>query len=249
MLHHALRASAAQLGGWTPADFGTDLVAWWKADAGVTESGGAVSQWDDQSGNGWHLTQGTSGSRPIYSATGFNSSYPGITFDGTDDFLAVSSVTGLSGASACSVFVVMRWDETLSDAYARIFSFWDADYANGYGNANSFIIQRENLTSNIQFGGNSAYTSTTVTDDTNYRLGGVWDGSNVTLYKNNVASTPTSKSMTLSGPATIRISKEGSGGGTAYVSGIYAEVFVLKKAPDSTERSTIDSYFTTTWGL
>lgn len=50
------------------------LVAWWKADAGVFKDAGTtpaanndtVQQWNDQSGHGNNLTQGTAGSRPTY---------------------------------------------------------------------------------------------------------------------------------------------------------------------------------------
>jgi hypothetical protein len=55
------------------------------ADAStVTTVSGAVSQWNDKSGNARHATQSTAGSRPAYSSTGF-STRPGITFDGNDD--------------------------------------------------------------------------------------------------------------------------------------------------------------------
>jgi hypothetical protein len=55
------------------------------ADAAtVTTVSGAVSQWNDKSGNARHATQSTAGNRPAYSSTGFNS-LPGIAFDGTDD--------------------------------------------------------------------------------------------------------------------------------------------------------------------
>ena len=37
---------------WTPSVLTTE--AWYKADSGITESGGKVSQWDDQSGNDYH---------------------------------------------------------------------------------------------------------------------------------------------------------------------------------------------------
>lgn len=54
---------------WTPAQITTEL--WYDAaDATtITESGGAVSQWDDKSGNGRHATQGTGSFQPVTGAT------------------------------------------------------------------------------------------------------------------------------------------------------------------------------------
>ncbi len=62
-------------------------VAWYDAadPATITESGGAVSQLDDKSGNGYHVTQGNATEQPTTGSSigGLNA----IDFDGTDDFL------------------------------------------------------------------------------------------------------------------------------------------------------------------
>ena len=72
---------------WTPAH--TNTAAWYdSADAGtITDSGGAVSQWDDKSGNGHHITQANGANRPIYSTNAWNGVQPAILFDGSDDYL------------------------------------------------------------------------------------------------------------------------------------------------------------------
>ena len=71
---------------WTPADITTAL---WldAADAStITTVSGAVSQWNDKSGNNRNVEQSVAISRPLYQATGFNG-LPAIAFDGTNDFL------------------------------------------------------------------------------------------------------------------------------------------------------------------
>jgi hypothetical protein len=81
------------------------VTAWYKADAGVysdagttpAADGATVQQWNDQSGNGNHATQATSGSRPAYRATAHNGR-PVLQFDGVNDTLVGASVT--SGAYA-----------------------------------------------------------------------------------------------------------------------------------------------------
>lgn len=61
--------------------------------ATITNAGaGAVSQWNDKSGNARHMTQGTSGNRPLTGTTTQNSKNV-IVFDGTDDFLATGDLT------------------------------------------------------------------------------------------------------------------------------------------------------------
>lgn len=43
------------------------LVVWFDAQEGITESGGDISQWEDQSGNGYFATQSTAADQPSLS--------------------------------------------------------------------------------------------------------------------------------------------------------------------------------------
>src|SRR5262245_35435328 len=52
---------------------GTALKLWLRADKGITLASGDVSQWDDQSGNGNHVSQATAANRPLFVASGQNS--------------------------------------------------------------------------------------------------------------------------------------------------------------------------------
>ena len=81
-----LSGFGASAGGavFTPASV-ANLKAWYRSDLGITESGGTVSAWADQSGNGHNLTEATN--KPAYSATSGANSFPGLTFDGSNDKL------------------------------------------------------------------------------------------------------------------------------------------------------------------
>ena len=70
---------------WTPADLTTEL--WLDAsDAStVTESGGAVSAWNDKSGNSRNLTQDTPANQPTYTTGGLGGNNI-MTLDGSDFF-------------------------------------------------------------------------------------------------------------------------------------------------------------------
>jgi alpha-tubulin suppressor-like RCC1 family protein len=63
-----------------PTIFTTGLVAWYKADSGVTQSGGNVSAWTDQTGN-YTVTQ-TGGNQPTYVASDLNGE-PALRFNGS----------------------------------------------------------------------------------------------------------------------------------------------------------------------
>jgi hypothetical protein len=74
---------------WTPAFISTEL--WLDASDSdtITESGGAVSQWDDKSGNNRHAVQANTNYRPNYNITGFGG-LPTVIFDGVNDGLVLS---------------------------------------------------------------------------------------------------------------------------------------------------------------
>ena len=77
---------------WTPANLGGNLLGWWDASRAetITLVSNAVSQWNDISGLGNHLTQGTAGKRPAYSSF---AGRPAVVLDGTDDTLLTTNVT------------------------------------------------------------------------------------------------------------------------------------------------------------
>jgi hypothetical protein len=62
-------------------------AAWYRFNSGVTVTGSGVSQWNDASGNGRNLTQGTDANRPPLQASG------AILFDGAAQFLRTASFT------------------------------------------------------------------------------------------------------------------------------------------------------------
>lgn len=87
---------------------GADLLAWWDASYGITVTGAGVSAWVDRK-SGHTLVQATDGARPAYSATGFNGA-PGVTFDGTADYLSMESVPFPSGADPSEIWIVVQQD-------------------------------------------------------------------------------------------------------------------------------------------
>jgi len=92
-----------------PSDI-TGLQLWLRSDAGVTTSSGAVTDWADQSGNSNDASQSTSASRPALNTTGQNG-YPYLTFDGSDDYMLISSVLGLTDYPF-TIFAVFNQDDS-----------------------------------------------------------------------------------------------------------------------------------------
>jgi len=106
-------------GGWTPYQLGTQLVGWWDASYGVAESGGLVSAWADRIG-GYTAAQATGTAKPAWSATSLNGT-PGLTFDGSDDLLAMVGVPAIfpDGAEAGWIFGLADQQAAAPDANSR----------------------------------------------------------------------------------------------------------------------------------
>ena len=84
------------------------LVLWAAARLiGGASNNDPIETWMDQSGEDNHLTQSSSGSRPLYKTSIINS-LPALQFDGSNDHFTLPDV--LSGASAGEVFIVIQID-------------------------------------------------------------------------------------------------------------------------------------------
>jgi hypothetical protein len=92
---------------WTPAN--TTEALWFDAadSSTITTVSGAISQWNDKSGNARNITQGTAANRPALTANGLNS-LAVATFDGSNDILSTSSA-GAIGVLNVSIIALFRY--------------------------------------------------------------------------------------------------------------------------------------------
>lgn len=97
---------------WTPANIQTALWLDAADAATITLNGSTVSQWNDKSGNGFHLTQGTAANQPTYSATGLNGR-PTLSTDG-NDVLSRSNVPILKNVGQGTIAIVVEYPAAAS---------------------------------------------------------------------------------------------------------------------------------------
>lgn len=104
---------------------GASLLGYWDAEdaSTITQSGGLVSSWRDKVA-GYDAVQALGASKPVYSATSFNSR-PGLSFDGTDDELTLGSVPFPVNADASEFWLLVDQQAAVADTTVR--------YAFGYG--------------------------------------------------------------------------------------------------------------------
>lgn len=146
----ALGSTASQtitltLAGLNPADLG-NLVGWWKSYAGIASS--PVGQWDDQSGNDYHLLA-VGVQRPTLLADQLNGK-PAVVFNGSDNVMqSVFAPAGLS--QPATIYILFK--QTTWVANRRIFD--------GVFTPDCFTLHQKTTTPNLAFYANNTLLQTT----------------------------------------------------------------------------------------
>jgi len=181
---------------WTPKKL-PGLVAWYSADFGVYSDAGVtpavdtnlVQQWNDRSGHNYHLSQATSGSRPVFSALGMNSKYPAIRIgNGAVQFMDVTGVVTGTGAAGAMFF--MGNILTTSSANARTINYAPAGATDTVTGSMDLGRNSQAIFIGKGTGVSSFGSSQAITYGVNARMGAVADGvATNSTYVNGVAGT------------------------------------------------------------
>lgn len=241
-----------------PAPEELGAVLWFDASdtSTISESGGAVSQWNDKSGNGYHVTQATAANQPTTGSSTLNGLNV-ISFDGTNDNLvrSTSSIVG-KNTSGATTYCVARWTSLGSLSAVLAVSA-------GGGNSGSARLQTQaDTSSKAQVGGRTLDADSFATQASSSSLStadyfivtGGYDYANTDLYvylgstlegTNNSFQSATTTSNTDS--ELIRLGASASS--LSFFTGYIAEIVVFNGFHSPSERSTMWTYLANKWGL
>lgn len=167
---------------------GPDLLGYWDATRTdkLTLVSGGVSSWKDIKNN-YDLIQTSATARPIYSATSFGGD-PGLSFDGTDDFLHLTPHSFPINAVGSEIWCVCSQDALVADAAVRHVVAMGAS-STTYRSLARTTSGGLNLVRAGAGAGAGAVLSTLDGVDISGRLvmRGVFDGANVWVEANGVA--------------------------------------------------------------
>jgi hypothetical protein len=230
---------------WTPAQISTAL---WldAADAStITTVSGAVSQWNDKSGNGRHATQETSAARPLIATTGLNG-LPAIDFNGSSNELQLQDSLTAFGSVFLSYFVVAKRDNSAGRTEIS-FAIGESVIGNGLAD-----IPRWTDNANYSQVGYSANRAAIASIITNAPyIGCVTGGANQILYTNDqIQATGTTQSTSSVSVATGYI---GSGRAVSsnirYFDGKVSELIIVPSVATTLLRQQHAGYLAHKWGL
>lgn len=223
-----LNAPASGGAPWTPANITT--AAWYKATVGVSDTAGAVDTWNDQSGNGHHLTQ-TGTNRPTTNSVtldGLNV----IDFDGSDDYM-LNTDNILSGSSS---FVAM---------YVRDVASADHSVFDGVSADRMLLRLRSSdvlaIFSGVGFVGSDSITTGPA------MASGYFDGSSSEIRLNGgtaVTGDPGSATSELAGGITVGASS----GVSQEFNGAIAEIVITSGLLSASDMQKLEGYTAWEWG-
>lgn len=234
---------------WTPADIQTSLWLDASDSSTITESGGLVSQWDDKSGNGRHVSQASATQQPAYVA-GALSNKAVLTFDGVNDTLQRASA-GLNGLSSVSIFVVMRYitgggseDIAVGVGSASNTGAIRAFYRKPSGATQGWVGWARDVT-------DSAYSCDV---GGGYHIFAGWNtslvaGNNVVIARDGLSSVYTNSGGNLVTTVDGLGIGELVGSTTRYTNASIAEVVILPVAVTTAQQQLIEGYLAWKWGL
>lgn len=210
----------------------TGLVAWHDAsNAGsITASGGTVSQWDDLSGNGHHLTQATSTYQPTTGSSTING-LNALGFDGVDDYLRSSLTTG----TTFIWFLVLNLLD-ISNGYSSLMD--------GTGGGARGHVWKGGTTWNME---NGSSVGTTAPLSTGVRLySALFNGASSNIEIDSVRSSdvnPGSNSMN-----GITLLADRSPDSATFVGADVGELLLYDGAMSDADRASVSAYLKAKWG-
>ena len=226
------------------------LRLWLDANAAstITQSGGAVSQWNDKSRNGFNFTQATGSMQPLTSADSMNGKNV-IKFDGTDDSLSCNTAGLMTlGQSANTLIVVYKFNAIPTGTGMRLVTgtpdggstrfgvlWYGTSSAVGGLNNTSFTF--------VSSGISGANTSPS-------KLIHSYDGATTLseTYNNNTAGTGAGAATALLTNMLLGCVASGAGGAES-LNGSIAEIIAYNKALSAGELTSINSYLSSKWGV
>lgn len=229
---------------WTPAQLTTALWLDAADSSTITESGGAVSQWDDKSGNNNHATQGTGSSQPTTSARNLNGQN---VLDFSSDFMRAPVNIDSADQPNMSFFVVFAQDVTTGSM-----ALFGADD----GGWDRIALLNSDVDTGVEWGvsngaGTTAFEPTRTPDTDPHILSwisdaGVASASGVSLDGEN--PTNFTESLTSTTLTDMGIGARNQNG-NRLMDGFIAEIVVLNTTVDTSDRQLIEGYLAHKWGL
>lgn len=226
------------LGFQIPTDIG-NCQLWLDASdtSTITEVAGSVSQWDDKSGNGNDVTQGTGSAQPTTGVTTQNGR--NVLDFATDDFLSAPSALYTLPNGNSTVFIVSKGEATSQQRVISATESGSFRYGVEYTSGGNVLFQNNTSASGgvssaieeTQFNLISAYRSDTTQG----------------ISVNGAAFTTNTSANSEDGVTALAIGA--NAGGSVELNGSIAEIIIYDRFLSASEIANVQNYLSRKWGI
>lgn len=201
-------------------------------------SGSNVSQWNDKSGNGYHLLQPTVANQPTRSAIGLNFTTSQTMTKGSAFSLPLGSIT---------IFIVNQFSSSSIDN-SVLFELYAANGGTDYLNQDYIFIsyQRVPQTEIYYCGAGYSYNTVNPTSQTLNTISAA--SGSVTTYRTGTSYASTSATAGTATGITLNQRYVGSLGGYSAVGSI-SEILIYSRTLTQTQQQNVEGYLAQKWGL
>ena len=245
LLNGLTRGSRFTAGQFSPLSLGN--AAWWldaSDQSTISLSSQKVTQWSDKSGNNRNFIQSDDAKRPTYSANTITLAAE------TQQHLINTSYTLTSNSFSGFVVCTQSFRGGTRNNYARFMSLYNTSGLD-YNNLNSISlldITPAPSTYAIYRNSGSIASTSQVALNTKFILGFTLDGTNTTLYKNQLSGVNGTTSATSLNVNAVRLGVD-TAEADSNLAGNYHEVIAYNRALTPYEVSLITSYLATKWSV
>lgn len=250
---------------WTPSQLAAALVAWYKADAGITQASGLVSAIADQSGNGAPTLQQSTSTNQYQLISAAQNGLPILSPQSNTSVVyyenssAPYAPSQFGVSSPFTLVMAFRHVATPGVAAPLFGSFAAGSLAGYFGgfSGNKLLAWRGSGSSGSDWRAAAITGSTTLVDSTSYAVvitdSGTGNVNGQTIYLNGIAETPTTLYNDLS--TTDTSSTQDIGIGQANIQNQYVtrasfyEGMIVNRLLTPVEISNATAYLRQKWGF
>jgi hypothetical protein len=211
------------------------LKLWLDADDSSTftfSSSNLVSQWNDKSGQGNHISQATTAYQPLRVLNAL-SGRATVQADGSNDTISRSTFTGGSIPQAVTTFIVLKMPDSGVDTTANRYV---------YSSTSHLFIARYTTNQNLMYAG-AEYKVGSI-DSSNYLLYTLEYNGTSSIFRRAKTTIGTGDAST-SGMNGIELFASGGQNSNAKI----AEILIYDTTLSTSDRDDIEQYLTAKWGL
>jgi hypothetical protein len=212
----------------------------------ITSTNGFVSQWNDKSGNGRHVSQSTGNKQPSL-VTNARNGLSTINFDGSNDSLT-RSASGFPTSGNRHLFAAVKYtgNSTLLLQHIAIWGNNNSTLYTSWGLCFKWTSPSYFSTVHI-WGEQNPTSASALATNTWHEVNASYDGTRTRLFTNGIEATPNTRTVTTAVAGSFLVGAR-TNGEAEYWTGEIGEIILYDFELSLADRQLVQGYLKSKWG-